>query len=326
MNISKFATARVALSVALVVCSVATAAQSAYPNQPIKLVVPFPPAGGTDVLTRLVANEVTLKDSKWNFIVDNKPGAGGNIGMDAVAKSKKDGYTVGTGQTANLAINPTLYTKMPFDASKDFAPVVLLASQPLVLVVRADSPIKNLEDLKTQGQSRQLTMASAGTGTVGHVGGEMFARRAGIKVMHVPYKGAGPATTDLLGGQTDIYFATPPSIVSMVKAGKLRAVAVTSLKRIEVLPDVPTVAESGYQGFVVEDWKALVAPAGTPPEAITKVNEAVNAALKRPEIMARLRDEGSVARGGSPAELGAFMKSEQTRWGTAVRESGAKLD
>ncbi len=326
MNISKFATARAALSVALVVCSVATAAQSAYPSQPIKLVVPFPPAGGTDVLTRLVANEVTLKDSKWTFVVDNKPGAGGNIGMDAVAKGKKDGYTVGTGQTANLAINPTLYTKMPFDASKDFAPVVLLASQPLVLVVRADSPIKNLEELKTQGQSRQLTMASAGTGTVGHVGGEMFARRAGIKVMHVPYKGAGPATTDLLGGQTDIYFATPPSIVSMVKAGKLRAIAVTSLKRMEVLPDVPTVAESGYQGFVVEDWKALVAPAGTPPEAITKVNEAVNAALKRPEVMARLRDEGSVARGGSPAELGTFMKSEQTRWGTAVRESGAKLD
>ncbi|WP_026437640.1 tripartite tricarboxylate transporter substrate binding protein [Acidovorax sp. JHL-9] len=323
---SKFATARAALSVALVVCSVATAAQSAYPSQPIKLVVPFPPAGGTDVLTRLVANEVTLKDSKWTFVVDNKPGAGGNIGMDAVAKGKKDGYTVGTGQTANLAINPTLYTKMPFDASKDFAPVVLLASQPLVLVVRADSPIKNLEELKTQGQSRQLTMASAGTGTVGHVGGEMFARRAGIKVMHVPYKGAGPATTDLLGGQTDIYFATPPSIVSMVKAGKLRAIAVTSLKRMEVLPDVPTVAESGYQGFVVEDWKALVAPAGTPPEAITKVNEAVNAALKRPEVMARLRDEGSVARGGSPAELGTFMKSEQTRWGTAVRESGAKLD
>ncbi|MEJ8846130.1 tripartite tricarboxylate transporter substrate binding protein [Variovorax rhizosphaerae] len=300
-------------------------AQPAYPSQPIKLVVPFPPAGGTDVLSRVVANEVTQKD-KWTFIVDNKPGAGGNIGLDAVAKAKKDGYTLGTGQTANLAINPALYSKVPFDSLKDFAPVVLLASQPLVLVVKADSPIKTLADLKAQAQARPLTMASAGTGTVGHVGGEMFARRAGIKLMHVPYKGAGPAITDLLGGQTDIFFATPPSVISMIKGGKLRALAVTSPKRIDVLADTPTVAESGYPGFVAEDWKAVVAPTGTPPEAIDKVNKAMNAALARPEVIARLKEEGSVARGGSASDLGAFMKSEHTRWGTAVRESGAKLD
>ena len=310
---------------ALAFCGAAGHAQSVYPSQPIRIVVPFPPAGGTDVLTRLVTNEVTLKD-KWILIVDNKPGAGGNIGMDAVAKARKDGYTFGAGQTANLAINPALYTKMPFDAAKDFEPVVLMASQPLVLVVRADSPIQSLADLKTQGQARQLTMASAGTGTVGHVGGEMFARRAGIKVMHVPYKGAGPATTDLLGGQTDIYFATPPSIISMVKAGKLRALAVTSLKRIDVLPGIPTVAESGYPGFVAEDWKALVAPAGTPSAAIARMNQVVNTALARPEVAARLKDEGSVARGGTPAELGAFLKTENIRWGAAVKESGAKLD
>lgn len=316
---------RLAIVGTLMLCGGVAAAQTAYPSQPIKIVVPFPPAGGTDVLTRLVANEVTVKD-KWIFIVDNKPGAGGNIGMDAVAKAKKDGYTFGAGQTANLAINPALYTKMPFDALKDFEPVVLLASQPLVLVVRADSAIKSLADLKTQGAARQLSMASAGTGTVGHVGGEMFARRAGIKVMHVPYKGAGPATNDLLGGQTDIYFATPPSIISMVKAGKLRALAVTSLKRIDVLPDIPTVAESGYPGFVAEDWKALVAPTGTPAAAIAKLNQVMNAALARPEVVGRLKDEGSVARGGTPAELGAFMKTENLRWGTAVKKSGAKLD
>ena len=317
---------RLVMFAALALCGAAASAQANYPAQPIKVIVPFPPAGGTDILTRLVANEVTMKDSKWTFIVDNKPGAGGNIGMDAVAKSRKDGYTFGTGQTSNLAINPTLYTKLPFDALKDFEPVVLLASQPVVLVVRADSPIKTLADLKAQGPAKQLTMASAGTGTVGHVAGEMFAKRAGIKVMHVPYKGAGPATTDLLGGQTDIYFATPPSVISMVKAGKLRAIAVTSLKRIEVLPDVPTIAESGYPGFVAEDWKALVAPAGTPPEAIAKMNQVMNAALTRPEVVARLKDEGGVARGGTPAELGAFLKTENARWGAAVRESGAKLD
>lgn len=316
-------TPRRLLLAALCALPLASMAQGGYPSQPIKLIVPFPPAGGTDVLTRLVANEVALKE-KWTFVIDNRPGAGGNIGLDAVAKARKDGYTLGTGQTANLAINPTLYTKMPFDAGKDLAPVVLLASQPVVLVVKPDSPVKTLADVKTQ--ARQLTMASAGTGTVGHVAGEMFAKRVGIKVMHVPYKGAGPATTDLLGGVTDMYFATPPSVISLIKSGKLRAVAVTSPKRLAVLPDVPTVAESGYPGFEAEDWKAMVAPAGTPPEVITQVNKAVNAALARPEIAERLRDEGSVARGGTPAELGAFLKSEQARWGTAVRESGAKLD
>jgi len=314
---------RGAIAISCALAATVATAQTGYPNQPIKVIVPFPPAGGTDVLTRLIANEVTLKE-KWTFVVDNRPGAGGTIGLNAVAKAKKDGYTLGTGQTANLAINPTLYTKMPFDAGQDFAPVVLLASQPTVLVVRPDSPIKTLADVKSQ--SRQLTMASAGTGTVGHVAGEMFAKRAGIEVMHVPYKGAGPATTDLLGGLTDMYFATPPSVISLIKNGKLRAVAVTSSKRVEVLPDVPTVAEAGYPGFEAEDWKAVVAPAGTPPEAIAKVNAAINAALARPEIIARLRDEGSMARGGTPADLGIFLKSEQARWGSAVRELGAKLD
>ncbi len=316
---------RSAVLLAVALAGASACAQAAWPAQPIKLVVPFPPAGGTDLLTRVVANEVTQKD-KWTLIVDNKPGAGGNIGMDAVAKAKKDGYTLGTGQTSNLAINPALYSKMPFDPLKDFAPVVLLASQPLVLVVRADSAIKTLADVKAQAQTKPLTMASAGTGTVGHVGGEMFARRAGIKVMHVPYKGAGPAVTDMLGGQTDIYFATPPSVLPMLKSGKLRAIAVTSLKRIDVLPDTPTVAESGYPGFVAEDWKAIVAPSGTPPDALDKANKALNAALTRPEVVARLKEEGSVARGGTAADLGAFMKSEHARWGTAVRESGAKLD
>ncbi len=300
-------------------------AQSNYPSQPIKVVVPFPPSGGTDVLTRLITNEVTIKD-KWVFVVENKPGAGGNIGLDAVAKAKADGLTLGSGQTANLAINPALYAKMPFDPLKDFTPVVLLASQPVVLVVRAESPIKTMAELKTAAQAKQLSMASAGTGTVGHVAGEMFAKLAGIQVMHVPYKGAGPAANDLVGGQTDIYFATPPTILPMIKAGKLRAIAVTSAKRIDVLSDVPTVAESGFPGFVAEDWKAIVAPAGTPADVVAKVNQAMNKALARPEVAKRLKDEGSLARGGTPAELAAFMTTEHARWGNAVRASGAKVD
>ena len=316
---------RIVATLGLGCCAAVAGAQTAYPDQPIKVIVPFPPAGGTDVLTRLITNEITLKE-KWTFIVDNRPGAGGNIGLDAVAKSRKDGYTLGTGQTANLAINPTLYPKLPYDPIKDFVPVILLASQPVVLVVRADSPIKTLADLKTQAGTRQLSMASAGTGTVGHVAGEMFARRAGIKVLHVPYKGAGAAITDMIGGQTDIYFATPPSILSMVKGGKLRAVAVTSSRRIDALPEVPTIAESGYKDFAAEDWKAVVAPAGTPAAVVAEVNRVINAALAQPDVVRRLKDEGSLARGGSAADLGAFMKGEYTRWGTAVRESGAKLD
>lgn len=300
-------------------------AQSAYPAQPIKVIVPFPPSGGTDVLTRLITNEVTVKE-QWTFVIENKPGAGGNIGLDAVAKAKADGLTLGSGQTANLAINPALYAKMPFDPLRDFTPVMLLASQPVVLVVRTESPITTMAELKAAAQAKQLSMASAGTGTVGHVAGEMFAKLAGFKVMHVPYKGAGPATTDLVGGQTDIYFATPPTVLPLLKAGKLRALAVTSAKRIDVLPDVPTVAESGFPGFVAEDWKAIVAPAGTPAEVVAKVNQAMNKALARPEVVKRLKDEGSLARGGTPAELAAFMKSEHARWGGAVRESGAKVD
>jgi len=316
---------RRSLGVALLLAAATASAQSGYPGQPVRLVVPFPPAGGTDVLTRLVMAEVT-QATQWNFIIDNRPGAGGNIGLDMVAKAKNDGYTLGTAQTANLAINPSLYSKLPFDTLKDFAPVVLLASQPVVLVVRADSPLKTVADLKARAARQALNMASPGTGTVGHIAGEMFARRAGIQLTHVPYKGAGPAITDLIGGQTDLYFATPPSVLQMIKGGKLRALAVTSAKRIPALADVPTIAESGYAGFVAEDWKALVAPAGTPDAVIQQLNKATNTALQRPELIGRMQEEGTTVRGGTSAELGAFIKTEHERWGAAVKASGARAD
>jgi len=300
-------------------------AADAYPAQPVRLVVPFPPAGGTDVLSRLVFNKVGAA-THWNVVVENRAGAGGNIGLDAVAKSRPDGYTIGMGQTANLAINPTLYPKMPYDAIKDFAPVVLVAAQPVVLIVRQDSPYKTLADLVAAGKSKPLSMASAGTGTVGHLTGEMFQRRAGFKALHVPYKGASPALTDLMGGQTDFYFATPPIAMPMLKAGKLRALGVTSVKRVALLPNVPTVAEQGYAGFQAEDWKALVAPAGTPADVIARLNAEVNKALKDADTIARLRDEGSEPRGGSAADLATFLKNENTHWGTIVRDSGARVE
>ncbi|WP_430869767.1 Bug family tripartite tricarboxylate transporter substrate binding protein [Cupriavidus basilensis] len=310
---------------AMLTTAATPAAADSYPSQPVRLVVPFPPAGGTDVMARLVFNKVGMS-THWNVVVENRAGAGGNIGMDAVAKARPDGYTLGMGQTANLAINPTLYPKMPYDAIKDFTPVALVSAQPLVLIVRKDAPYKNVADLVAAGKGKQLSMASAGTGTVGHLTGEMFARRTGIKMLHVPYKGASPALTDLLGGQTDFYFATPPIALPMIKAGKLRALAVTSAKRLPLLADVPTVIEGGYPGFQAEDWKALVAPAGTPADVVKRVNEEINKAITQPDTIAKMREEGSEPRGGSPADLAAFMKAENTRWGTIVRQSGAKVE
>lgn len=301
-------------------------AQGSYPNGPIKVIVPFPPGGGTDVVTRMALEKVRAATG-WTFVVDNKPGAGGNIGMDAVAKSKPDGYTLGMGQTSNLAINPSLYAKMPYNVAKDFVPIALVAGQPVVLVVSATSRFKTLADLiKAAKQAQTLTMASAGNGTVGHLSGELFGKQAGITFTHVPYKGAGPATTDLLGGQVDFYFATPQSVASFVKAGKLRALAVSSGKRLPLLPDVPTMSEGGLKGFDTSEWKALVAPAGTPADIVKRLNAEVEKAMSKPETLAQLLSEGSVPMSGSPQQVADYLKAEEQRWGAVVRAGNVKLD
>jgi tripartite-type tricarboxylate transporter receptor subunit TctC len=302
-------------------------AQTNYPHQPIKLVVPFPPGGGTDVVARLIAERLQTANG-WTFVVENKAGAGGNIGMDSVAKSKADGYTLGMGQTANLAINPALYPKMQYDAQKDFVPVAVVATQPVVLVVRADSPYKTLADFVAAAKARpgQMTLASAGSGTVGHLTGELLARQAGYQHVHVPYKGAGPAATDLLGGQVNYYFATPQAVVSFVKSGKLRALAVSSSKRLPILPDTPTIGESGYKGFDSSDWKMLVAPAGTPIEVVNRLHAEVQKALGKPDTISRLISEGSLPGAGTPQQAVQLLKAEQQRWAQVVREARVKVD
>src|SRR6202171_12492 len=243
----------------------AASAQDAYPTKPIRLVVPFPPAGGTDVLSRAVAQSIS-SNTKWLIVIDNKPGAGGNIGLETAAKSPPDGYTIAMGQTANLAVNPALYATMPFDPLKDFEPIALVSSQPLILVVANNSPYKSLKELVASAKARpgQLNMGSPGSGTIGHVGGELFPRRAGVKFAHIPYKGAGPVVTDLMGGNVDLYFGNTQAVDALVKGGRLRALAVTSPKRLRAMPDVPTIAESGYPGFEASTWSGLVAPKGTP--------------------------------------------------------------
>lgn len=309
------------------VMAVATQAQTQWPEKPIRFIVPFTPGGGTDTVTRHLAEKIT-QDTQWSFLIDNKPGAGGNIGMDLVAKAKPDGLTLGMGQTSNLAINPSAMAKMPFDAQKDFVPVALVAEIPMVLVVRTDSAWKNLDDLirSARAKPESVKQALAGTGTVGHLAGEMLSKKANFKVLSVPYKGAAPAITDLLGGQTDYMFSTPQSVLGMLQGGKLRALAVTSTQRLKVLPQVPTVAEQGYKGFEAVDWKMVVAPANTPTPVLRRLNAAAEKVLSSASFMAQMAAEGSTPIGGNLEKIAAYLKAEQSEWGDLIREAGIKFD
>jgi tripartite-type tricarboxylate transporter receptor subunit TctC len=313
-----------AAAIAFLAALPAVAADAPWPDKPVRFVVPYTPGGATDAVTRLIAQKIS-EDTAWVFVIDNRAGGNGNIGLDVVAKAKPDGYTIGMGQTANLAINPTLFSNMPYDALKDVVAVSIVASQPVVLVVREDAPYKSLADLIAAARAKpgDLKQALAGTGTLGHMAGEVLAKRAGFKVLNVPYKGAAPALTDLLGGQTDYMFATPQGALGMVKSGKLRALAVTSAKRLNVMPDVPTVAET-YKGFEAVDWKAIVAPAGTSPEIVKKLNAAVEKALAKPATLSQLLAEGSTPVGGSPAAAAQYIRAEHAKWGAVVREGGIR--
>ncbi|MES2011073.1 MAG: tripartite tricarboxylate transporter substrate binding protein [Pseudomonadota bacterium] len=301
-------------------------AQGPWPQKPIRFVVPFPPGGGTDTTSRLIAEKLTLSD-QWTLVIDNKPGAGGNIGLDAVAKSAPDGYTIGMGQAANLAINPALYPKMPFDPLKDFTPVAGVAEQPVVLVVRQDSPLRTLADFIKAAKARNgdMGIAQAGNGTVGHLAGEMLARRARVRVLQVPYKGAGPAMTDLLGGQVDAYFGNAVSVMPQLSAGKIRALAVTSAKRLSALPSVPTVAEQGFAGFEAATWLGLVGPAGLPADITARLSAATIKVLARPDVQQKLAQEGSVPTPQTSPQFAAHIRAEHAKWGALIREAQIKL-
>ncbi len=302
-------------------------AQEAWPSKPIRLIIPFPPSGGTDLLSRELAAAISAA-TKWVFVLDNRPGAGGNIGLEAAAKAVPDGYTIAMGQTANLAVNQALYAKNPFDALKDFEPIALVSAQPLVLVVASQSPYKALKDLVAAAKAKPgaLNMGSPGNGTVGHIGGELFMRQAGIRGAHVPYKGAGPAVTDLMGGSIDFYFGNSQSVSTLVTSGRLRAIAVTSARRMPTFPNIPTVAESGYPGYEAGTWSGLVAPAGTPRAIVERLNAEVARALQRKDILDRLAADGSEAMGGSPQRFAEHIRAEHAKWGAVIREAGIKLD
>ncbi|ACB32994.1 conserved hypothetical protein [Leptothrix cholodnii SP-6] len=299
----------------------------AFPNKAIRVVVPFPPGGGTDIIAREVTQKVAAATG-WTFVIDNKPGAGGNLGVDAVAKSPADGHTLVLGQTSNLAINPTLYAKLPYNPQKDLAPIGLVASAPLVIVVPAQSVFKTLPDLVAAAKAKpgEVNFASPGNGTVAHLTGEQFQKTAGITFQHVPYKGANQALNDVIGGQVQLYVSSVPSVLAQIRTGKLRPLAVTSAKRVDDLPQTPTVGESGYKGFDAVTWFGFLAPAGTPKDIVTRLNAEFNKALQQPDLRKRLGDEGADPMGGSAEQFADLIRDDIVRWGRTVKESGARLD
>ena len=302
-------------------------AQAAYPSKPIRLIVPFPPGGGTDMIARTVTQKLT-DQNKWNVIVDNRPGAGGNLGVDAAAKSAPDGYTLVMGQTSNLAINPTLYPKLPYDPLKDLVPVALVSSSPIVIAAPVNSPYKTFADVvaAAKGKPDALTLGYSGNGTVAHLSGELAENAAGIQLRHIPYKGAAQAMTDLVGGQIDLYMSSVPTLLGQVRNGKLRAVVITSAKRAAQLPDTPTLAESGYKGFEAVTWFGILAPAGTPAPIVAQLNKAINQALQQADVADKLRAEGGDVMGGTPEQFSQLLRTEVPRWGKIVKDSGASLD
>ena len=316
-----------ALFIVGVIAALPAAAQNAYPSRSIRLVVPFPAGGAPDMIAREVANKVTTQQG-WTIIIENKPGSGGNVGVDVAAKAKPDGYTLVLGQTSNLAINPSLYAKMPYNAQKDLTPVGLVASAPLVLVVASNSPYKTLADVVAAGKAKpeHLNYASSGSGTVAHLAMEQLQKAADVRYTHVPYKGAAQGATDLIGGQVQMYISSVPTLMGHIKNGKMRGLVVTSSKRSADLPNVPTVAESGVKGFEAVTWFGIAGPAGLPKDIVATLNAAFNKALEAPDVRQKLADQGSEVLGGTPESFATLIRSETTRWATVVTESGAKVD
>ena len=302
-------------------------AQPAYPAKPIRLIVPFPPGGGTDMIARTVAQKMA-EQNKWSVVVDNRPGAGGNLGVDAAAKAAPDGYTLVMGQTSNLAINPWLYAKLPYDPIKSLAPVALVSSAPIVMAAPANTPYKTFADLVTAAKARPdgITLGYSGNGTVAHLAGEQAQKISGMSLRHVPYKGAGQAMTDLVGGQIDLYMSSVPTLLGQVRNGKLRAIVLTSAKRSDQLPGTPTLEESGYKGFESVTWFGLLAPAGTPAAIVQQLNKAINLALQQPDVAEKLRSEGGEVLGGSTEKFDQLLRAKLPRWAKTVKASGVSLD
>ena len=315
---------RYAAAVAVLFLAGSAGAQG-YPVRPLRFIVPFPPGGGNDIMARVVGQKLT-ESFGVQVVIDNRAGAGGNIGAETAAHAVPDGYTLFLGGVGSHGINPAIQAKLPYDPVRDFAPVSLIASAPLLAVVHPSVPAKSIGDLIKLARARpgQLNFASSGVGTIGHLSAELLNAMAGIRIEHVPYKGTGPALTDLLGGQVQLMFNSAVSMLPQVRTGKLRALAVTSAKRLAALPEMPTVAESGVPGYEAASWYGVFVPAGTARPTIEKLSGEVVRITRAPDVRERLLADGAEPAGMSPAEFAAFIQRELARWAKVVREAGIK--
>jgi tripartite-type tricarboxylate transporter receptor subunit TctC len=298
-----------------------------YPNRSITMVVAFPAAGTTDILARLIGQKLTEK-FKQTVVVENRPGAGGNIGTAYVAKAPPDGYTIMMGTIGTQSINPSLYKKMPYDAAKDFVPITRAAMVPNLLVVNKDAPYNTLAEMMAFGKANpgKLTYGSSGNGTTLHLSGELFNLMSGSKITHIPYKGSTPAVADLLGGQISMIFDNMPSVIQQVKSGRLKALAVTSAQRNPQLPEIPTIQELGVAGYEVWSWFGLLAPAATPKPIVDKLNASIVDIIKQPDVQAKIIELGAVPVPETSAEFGAFIAAETLKWAKVIKEANIGID
>ncbi len=318
---------KILLAIALA-CGLSAAAQAqTWPTKPVRVVVPAPAGSSLDVVVRTLGDK--LKD-RWGqpVVVENKAGAGGMLGMDVVAKAAPDGYTLGIGFNGPIAFGPHMYKKMPYDPAKDLAPVVLTTSQPNVLAVQASNPAKTLPEFVAwaRKQGNKLSYGSVGNGSSSHLTMELFKNVTGIDAVHVPYAGSPPAGTSLAAGETQALFSVAPALIPLIQGQRVKLLAVTSAKRVDTMPDLPTVAESGYPGFEALAWNGLFAPAGTPAATIEKINADVNAVLKDPAVRDAFARQGLIVGGGSSAEFKDFIDKESRTWGAIIKKNGITID
>ena len=310
----------------LMLASLGDVRAQAYPTRPIRFIAPYVPGGGVDFVARVVAGKLSESIGQ-QVIVENRPGGGTNIGSELVARAVPDGYTLLVGGVPNT-VNAVFFKKLPYDVVKDFAPISQMTTAPNILAVHPSLPVRSVKELIALAKTRrgELTFASAGVGSSNHLSGELFRVMAGVDIVHIPYKGGGAAVTDLLAGQVSMYFGTTPSTVPYVRAGRLRALAVTSLKRSRATPDIPTMAEAAIPGFENAAWHGLMAPSGTPAAVIEKLHAEVTRVLRLPEIIERMASQGVDVIGGSPAELAAFIKQDLLKYEKLVKSAGLRVE
>ena len=300
--------------------------KTTYPHKAIRYIVPWPPGGGSETLARILAAPLSEALGQ-QVVIDNRPGAAGNIGAEVGARSQPDGYTIIGAYSGTHVINPSIYSKMPFKES-DFTPIILAASVPALVVVNPSLPVKTIKELIALEKSRVGTLkyGSSGNGALNHLAGELFNMMAGTKLIHIPYKGGGPASIALIGGEIDLIFNDPASLVQHVKSGKLRAIASTGSRRALAMPDLPTVAESGVAGYDVTSWNGILAPTGTPQAIVARLNNELNKIVTAPEMRSRLIEFGYEPTGGTPEQFGTYIRSEIVKWAPVVKASGIKVD